>query len=128
MKTPNIKVLAAMAALAMCLCVCTPADAVIVTYTYDEAGRLIKADFGDSSVISYTYDNAGNLLKREAAGGSNVKGDVNGDKEVDLRDLVTVLKFLVGFDAAVNPNADANGDGKIGLAEGIYALRLTADL
>ncbi len=113
---------------AIALCVISYADAAVVTYTYDEAGRLIKADFGDSSVISYTYDNAGNLLKREAAGGSNVKGDVNGDKEVDLRDLVTVLKFLVGFDAAVNPNADANGDGKIGLAEGIYALRLAAGL
>jgi RHS repeat-associated protein len=39
-----------------------------VQYTYDEAGRLIKVDYGDGRVLSYTYDAAGNLLKRERSG------------------------------------------------------------
>ncbi|RLA94101.1 MAG: hypothetical protein DRG25_03235, partial [Deltaproteobacteria bacterium] len=35
-----------------------------ITYTYDDAGRLIKEDFGDGNVIEYTYDNAGNILQK----------------------------------------------------------------
>ena len=35
-----------------------------VTYTYDDAGRLIKAAYGDGTTISYAYDAAGNLLTR----------------------------------------------------------------
>lgn len=37
-----------------------------VSYTYDDAGRVIQADYGDGQVIQYAYDNAGNLLEREA--------------------------------------------------------------
>lgn len=35
-----------------------------VAYTYDDAGRLIRTDYGGVS-IAYEYDNAGNLLSRE---------------------------------------------------------------
>ena len=35
-----------------------------VNYTYDDAGRLIKAVYGSGAVISYTYDKNGNLLSR----------------------------------------------------------------
>ncbi|MBI3988445.1 MAG: RHS repeat protein [candidate division NC10 bacterium] len=38
------------------------------TYTYDEAGRLIRAGYGDGRVITYTYDAAGNLLTRQIWG------------------------------------------------------------
>lgn len=36
-----------------------------VTYTYDEAGRLTKADYGRGKSITYTYDEAGNLLEQK---------------------------------------------------------------
>ena len=39
-----------------------------VNYSYDDAGRLIKADYGNGQSISYTYDKAGNLLSRQVAG------------------------------------------------------------
>ncbi len=35
-----------------------------ITYSYDAAGRLIEANYGDKS-IKYTYDSAGNIVKRE---------------------------------------------------------------
>ena len=35
-----------------------------ITYTYDNAGRLISADYGGGKTIAYTYDNNGNLLTR----------------------------------------------------------------
>ncbi len=34
-----------------------------VTYTYDNAGRLTKADYGSGKGITYTYDKAGNITK-----------------------------------------------------------------
>ena len=38
--------------------------AAAINYSYDSAGRLIKADYGAAGSISYTYDKAGNLLSR----------------------------------------------------------------
>lgn len=35
-----------------------------VTYTYDEAGRLVGVDYGNGATIAYTYDAGGNLLQR----------------------------------------------------------------
>ena len=40
------------------------ADGPTVTYTYDDAGRLIEADYGGVQIV-YDYDNAGNLLTRK---------------------------------------------------------------
>jgi YD repeat-containing protein len=34
-----------------------------IAYTYDPAGRLIAADYGNGKSTSYAYDNAGNLLQ-----------------------------------------------------------------
>lgn len=34
-------------------------------YSYDEMGRLIKAEASGGLVISYKYDASGNLLRRE---------------------------------------------------------------
>ncbi|MDY6971785.1 MAG: hypothetical protein SV775_05595 [Thermodesulfobacteriota bacterium] len=50
------------------LCNTQHASAGTVNYTYDNAGRLTQADYGDK-VINYTYDNAGNLTKREVTAG-----------------------------------------------------------
>ncbi|HIJ60230.1 MAG TPA: RHS repeat protein [Nitrospirae bacterium] len=40
------------------------ADGGNITYTYDNAGRLIKADYGGGKSITYEYDNAGNMTKK----------------------------------------------------------------
>jgi hypothetical protein len=57
------------------------------------------------------------------------KGDVNGDGEVDLADLVLSLRVLAGMSASgVHRGADVNGDGHIGLAEAIYILGKAAGL
>ena len=41
-----------------------------ITYTYDAAGRLVSADYGNDQSIAYAYDAAGNLVQRTAAGAS----------------------------------------------------------
>ena len=43
----------------------SPASTATITYTYDAAGRLIGADYGDAKSIAYTYDANGNLLSRQ---------------------------------------------------------------
>lgn len=47
---------------------CTSAHAGSIAYTYDNAGRLTEADYGENRSISYTYDNNGNLLQRTVQG------------------------------------------------------------
>lgn len=35
------------------------------TYSYDNAGHLIQANYGPAGVVTYTYDKAGNLVSRQ---------------------------------------------------------------
>ena len=49
----------------LCLFVAVAAFAGTINYTYDDAGRLTGADYGDSKTIGFTYDNNGNLLQRD---------------------------------------------------------------
>ena len=39
------------------------------TYTYDQAGRVIKEDFNNGKYIEYTYDDNGNLINQNVVGG-----------------------------------------------------------
>jgi YD repeat-containing protein len=127
MKTPKIKILAAAAALAMCLCICTPADAVVVTYIYDDAGRLTQADFGNDRTLRYVYDNNGNLTGRTVTSG-RAPGDVNADGDITLADVLSALKVQSGENVSVSLSADVDNDRKIGLPEAEYGLQKLADL
>jgi hypothetical protein len=44
-----------------------PASAQGVIYSYDSAGRLMKANYGAAGTVTYTYDNAGHLITRVPA-------------------------------------------------------------
>ena len=43
------------------LCVGITAYADTVSYTYDDAGRLISATYSNGAAIQYSYDAAGNI-------------------------------------------------------------------
>lgn len=64
----NKKVVFFAFALAFTIFMVAPVIAETVTYTYDDAGRLVKADYGNGTAIEYNYDNAGNLLERGITG------------------------------------------------------------
>jgi len=51
----------------------TQTTARTIAYTYDAAGRLVAADYGNGRRVTYAYDNAGNLLRREVAAGPVVQ-------------------------------------------------------
>lgn len=57
-----------------------------------------------------------------------VKGDVNNDETVDLTDMMLALRILTGIppETIVSRGSDVNGDGKIGLEDLIYILKMTA--
>lgn len=54
--------------LLLCPLLAVSVSAGAITYTYDNAGRLVKADYGGGKSITYTYDNNGNLLERNILG------------------------------------------------------------
>ncbi len=55
------------------------------------------------------------------------KGDLNGNKAVDLQDAISALKVLAGLGFS-GCYSDVNGDNKIGLEEVIYILQIAAGL
>ncbi|NCA81828.1 MAG: hypothetical protein EOM72_03685 [Opitutae bacterium] len=65
MKTriPTLSILFALLAGVLC------ATAATIQYAYDDAGRLIGADYGGGATIAYVYDANGNLLQRTTTAG-----------------------------------------------------------
>ena len=58
-----------------------------------------------------------------------VAGNVNGDSSVDLADAILALQFMAKMHQTyVHGNADANGDGVIGMQEAIYILQSVSGL
>jgi cyclophilin family peptidyl-prolyl cis-trans isomerase len=57
-------------------------------------------------------------------------GDIDGDGNVNLADVILFLKVLTATDqsSSIQKAADVNGDGIIGLEEGIYALEVTSGI
>jgi len=87
-------------------------------------------------VTLYAMDIGGNVVTREILltvenGVDPVShGDVNGSGTVDLADGILALQVLCGVDPGdetVNPGADVNRDGRIGLAEVVYVMRKVAE-
>lgn len=52
------------------LAVAPPAAALQVRYAYDDAGRLLEADYGGGQTIAYGTDANGNLVTRSASSGA----------------------------------------------------------
>jgi YD repeat-containing protein len=109
------------------VCLSPRAEAVSITYTYDNAGRLTKADYGGDKIIQFVYDNNGNLLERSMTS-DRLPGDVNGNGEITLADALDALKVQVGMNVTVNPLSDVNNDQKIGLPEAEYVLQKVGGL
>lgn len=59
-----------------------------------------------------------------------IKGDINNDENIDLKDTILTLKLTSGINQGVDvfKNADVNNDDKIGAMEAIYSLQVTSKL
>jgi len=107
-------------------------QAVTIHFSYDDTGRLVRADYGIGKRITYTYDANGNLLTN-AIIGEIAKGDVNIDGEVNLQDALVTLRLLAGLSTPEQDIADYLAGKKsvsetIGLPETLWILQKIAGL
>ena len=59
----------------------------------------------------------------------DVKGDVNGDGEVGIGDIICVSNFMAGEPHAVTfEKADVNGDGEVGIGDIIFITNIMATI
>lgn len=54
------------------------------------------------------------------------KGDVNGDRDIDIADAVCIVNYVVGKPNTtfIEAAADANGDGDIDIADAVHIVNL----
>lgn len=108
---------------------------------YDDGDvvTLTATDDASSTFIGWTGDCSGtdscqvtmNSLKSVTATfdiiADGLPGDVNGDNQIDLADVITALGAVSGLEVGVK-TGDVNGDNRVGLSEAIYDLRLLGGL
>lgn len=105
----------------------THAATFTYTLTHDAANRVTQVQVDESNVIDYTWQANGQLLAR-ATVGSRLYGDVDGSGVVDPVDAIRATQISAGYYPEwVNPGADVNKDGQIGMAENLYILRHLAE-
>ena len=81
------------------------------------------ASVGEHAVV----DANGNDVKGEwvvIAKKSNIKGDVNGDGDVNIADAVAVLQAMAHYTVPGDP--DVNGDGNLSIADFVAVLNIMA--
>lgn len=86
----------------------------------DNAPRIVDGDGDDVAVIDIGADEW--FVPDH--------GDINGDGEVGLSDLIVVLRLItdMGGVASILVESDINGDHRIGLDEALFVLQAVADL
>lgn len=81
----------------------------------------IKVTAPSGSVRTYTI-----TITRKAGSTALQKGDLNGDKKIDVVDALTVLKYNAGklsLTAAQKTRADADGNGRIDVVDALKILQ-----
>ena len=89
-----------------------------VKYEYDANNRLTHVTYSNGVIVSYTYDALGNRLSKKVTGAAPIKkGDVNGDGEVNTKDIIDLVSYMIGNTTLSLSAADVNGDGKVDVAD-----------
>ena len=63
------------------------------------------------------WDDVSFSISIKEAGPAVIKGDVNGDGEVNVADLVAVSNYMAGDDTVSKEKADVNSDGEVNVAD-----------
>ena len=99
----------------------------------DETGADVSVTY--KSII-VTYDEAAApVTPDEPADGEDVKaskyGDVNLDGDVDIMDVISLNKYLLGstnLDAQAKANADVNASGTLDSTDSLIILKCVVDM
>ena len=79
----------------------------------------------DSSGNVYVTENGGYYIQKFAPKG--ILGDINSDAEVDISDVILVLRIALQLDSQ-KPCSDINGGGKVDISDVILTLRMALEL
>lgn len=94
--------------------------AASVNYSYDGAGRLIKAKYDNGNSITYIYDENGNLLKRTLGSSDDTPGDIDNDGDVDVDDIMNIADRW-NSDGDYDEKYDMDKDGDIDVIDVMIA-------
>jgi len=87
------------------------------TGTYEFSGIINTTTSGEVSIEGDT-----------SISDNTQKGDINGDGEVDISDVILCLRQAVGLDPPQPDLADINGDGEVDISDVILILRIAVGL
>jgi hypothetical protein len=106
-----------------------PSGTYEITITAEGYKPQTKSD------VVVTDLNAATLNIKMSSTSQAKKGDINGDGDVNLTDLIVVLRVVAGIDASglvrsdyAESDADVNGDSKVGMDELLYIMQVVAGL
>jgi hypothetical protein len=104
-------------------------SAATVLYQYDSFGQLENARYDGGLQFSYVYDAIGNRETFALTAADVLAGDINGDSEIDLTDVILGLRITSGeiVDQVINKSSDVNSNNKTGLEEVIYIMQKMAE-
>lgn len=101
-----------------------PVDSVAEVRIYDGI---------DHGFYVVATDSAGNVERKEAEReyslrlSDRIRGDVNGDGQVGIADIVAVTSYMAQTDETITlKDADVNGDGQVGIADIIAVTDIMA--
>jgi hypothetical protein len=83
---------------------------------------ILSPGGGDKTVNVRFSDLAGNTADTQLVIIYMV-GDADANGVIALRDALLILGMLAGHGQEINPGADTDADGKVGIREAAYALR-----
>lgn len=110
---------------------------------YDSSDRsmslnamLERLGYGSTSIVSFDFSDKGGASQRyiivpadkvaELLPAAGVKGDVSGDKKVDISDVVAVINHIAGI--ALNEKCDVSGDGKVDISDVVAIINIIAGI
>lgn len=105
-----------------------------IEYSYDGTGNMLQASYSlsykdsDNDGVTDGKDKCpgtppGNIVDND--GCMVIKGDINRDGDIDLKDSMLGLKILTSQKDSIDSVSDSDGDRKIGLGDTIYTIQQT---
>ncbi len=96
-----------------------------------ENGTVTAKGLGEAVITATTEDGGYSVSCSISVTSLSLKGDVNGDSEIDIADALLVMKHDAGLtmiDDAFQQAADVNNDGEIDIADAILIMKYDAGL
>lgn len=108
-------------------------ERVAMNIPTDSTAEVRIYDGIDHGFYVVATDSAGNVERKEAEReyslrlSDRIRGDVNGDGQVGIADIVAVTSYMAKTDESITlKDADVNGDGQVGIADIIAVTDIMA--